>query len=209
MLLALDDIKQLLGIPSSDVGWDASLQNSGEAITRQMEAYCSRGLEYRAGVVEERLRFDDVRLYLRRFPIQAMTSLTVNGAAIDPGELLTSEESIAWGWIERRDGALLCGDLLVTADLGYPPDEVPADLALAFARACGVQSGYGTGNTGSAGSTYPIKTLGLGQGALSIGFDTGGKVASGGSSGVYDVSEVPIALQPMADVLQFYRRFYF
>src|SRR5262245_12110339 len=197
MLLPLDSVKTMLGIPLSDTTWDARLTNAGEAITRLMEAYCSRGFEFVAGEVEEFPRFYDERVYLRRFPIEALTSVTVAGVAYAPADL---RMSAPWGWIERLDGLPLWGDVVVTADLGYPGDEVPADLAQAFALACGQQSGYGTGTVGGSAGTAPIKSLGLGQGAISIGFDTSPQL---GLSGTYDVGQVPLMLQPMADVLQF------
>jgi hypothetical protein len=205
VLLPLNTIKGILGIPAGDTSYDEALTRSGEAITRQMEAYCDRGFEYVEGAVIELLRVWQFRLYLERFPIQELTELKVNDGVLDPATLFKND---AWGWIDQRNGCPFVGDVLITANLGYPPEAVPADLALAFARAVGTASGYGTGEAGSSGgASSPIKTLGLGQGAIAIGFDTG-KVASG-SSGTYDVSNVPVALQGMADVLQFYRRFHF
>jgi hypothetical protein len=85
---------------------------------------------------------------------------------------------------------------------GYPPDDVPADLADAYARCCadyaGVSYAAGGGGAGSGGA--PLKSLGLGSGALTVAFDTGTAAKSS-----YDTSGVPPILAPYLFVLEGYR----
>jgi hypothetical protein len=203
MLLPLDEIKRLLGIDSSVVIHDEALTTAGEVITRQMELYCGRGLELQIGVIEEH-PITSRKIYLHRFPIQTLIVSVYSGALASTDYVQNEAE----GWVEFNNCYYYYpagGYVICEGDLGYPPEEVPPDLADAFARACGTKSGYGTGTAAGAGASAPIKNLGLGQGAITIGFDTSTQL---GYSGAYDASNAPLSLQPYADVLDYYRRFW-
>ena len=203
MLLELDEIKRLLGIDPSITTHDEALMTAGEVITRQMELYCGRGLELKLDVLENHPIISR-KIYLHRFPIQALI-VNVYGGTLAATDYVQHDEE---GWIEFNNCYYYYptgGYVVLEGDLGYPPDEVPPDLADAFARACGQKSGYGTGTAAGSGASAPIKNLGLGQGAITIGFDTSTQL---GYSGAYDASNAPLSLQPYADVLDYYRRFW-
>jgi hypothetical protein len=88
----------------------------------------------------------------------------------------------------------------VTYSGGYAEADVPADLADAYARCCADYAGVAYTAGASTGGGAPLKSLGLGSGALTVSFDTGAAAASS-----YDTSAAPPILAPYAFVLEHYR----
>jgi len=209
MLLSLDDIKARLGIDAADTTHDAALTAAGDIVTAWFEGYCQRGLEARADI-EENFEFPGRREYLFRFPIDTITEALLDGNPLAIDTLFVNK---AAGWIEPLPvGSHFYGCLFtVTYSGGFAPDAVPEDLADAFARCTGVKGGFGEGSAAGATPTAgaaPIKTLGLGQGAIAIGFETGSTAERGGITGGFDVSEAPPELQAYVGVLDRYRVLY-
>jgi hypothetical protein len=179
-------------------------------VTRQFENYCQRGLAYRTDLSEE--IFNDLhsdRLYLWSFPIVTLKSVSVDGTSHDISNFVVNK---AHGWIQPKSPFLFAnaGQVVVVTDSGFQSSAVPDDLAAAYANAVGVRVGVQVGGTllsppGSPSSS-PIKSIGLGGGALSVAFETSSASRAGGITGAYDVSKAPVDVQPYASVLDQYKR---
>jgi hypothetical protein len=201
-LLSLDKVKTLLGI--TDTASDAALTAALPVITAYFETHCRRGLAYVAGVVEEQRIVPVERLPLHRFPVDAVSELLVDNVATDvpiPPQLdkargfIYLQQAVGY-WVNWRAGSFA----RVTYSGGYPEDDVPADLAQAFARCCADFGGVAYAGGSSSGSGAPLKSLGLGSGALTVSFDTALAVKSS-----YDTSSVPPLLAPYLYTLEAYR----
>jgi hypothetical protein len=205
-------VKVLLGISGTDE--DDALTAALPVITAYFENHCRRGLAYVDPVVEESRIVAVERLPLFRFPVDAVVELAIDGAALDPAPVPPQLDQArgfiypysTWpyggrpytgpGW-----GTWWGGFARVTYSGGYPEDEVPADLALAFARCSADLAGVSyAGSSSSSGGGAPLKSLGLGSGALTVAFDTGTAARSS-----YDTSSVPPLLAPYLYTLEGYR----
>jgi Phage gp6-like head-tail connector protein len=192
-LLPLDKVKELLGI--TDTSSDARLTAALPVVTEYFENYCKRGLAYVADVVEEQAL--TARLPVFRYPIDTVGELLIDGAATThPYTVDQARGYIILGyvcfWYPQRASVTYSG--------GYPQDEVPADLADAYARCCADYAGVKYTVGASTGGGAPLKALGLGSGALTVSFDTGAQAQS-----AYDTSAVPPLLAPYLFTLERYR----
>jgi len=198
-LLTLAQVKEYLGI--TDTANDATIEKMLPVVTQWFENYCSRGLAFLAGVVEEVWDYSGNELFLSRFPIASVASVIVEGGGEISDYKINKRQgyllSSPYGFYAPRMNGL---QIVVTYDGGYPDVDVPSDLGMAFANCVAVQAGLTPAGVGVAA---PIKQLGLGSGALSIGFDTGS--TAGGTTGGYNVSGVPPMLQPFAATLDRYK----
>lgn len=186
-LLPLATVKTLLGITGS--AEDAKLTAALPVITEYFENHCKRGLAYVADVIEEfALTY---RLALFRFPIEDVTELLIDGVVTAPPLIDSARGFIRMGYETQQVAK-------VTYAGGYAEADVPADLAMAYARCCADFGGVTYVSAGGAGGA-PLKSLGLGSGALTVAFDTGAASAS------YDTSSVPPVLAPYLFVLDHYR----
>lgn len=211
ILLPLDKVKELLGL--TDTASDAALTAALPVVTAMFENYCKRGLAYVADVVEEQSIVAVERLPLFRYPVEVVSELLINGVAQAPAPVAPQVDSAhgfiyigACGWWGRYPGYAGWGYpgnfARVTYSGGYDPDEVPADLADAFARCCADYGGvtYSSGGAASSGAGAPLKSLGLGSGALTVSFDTTQAAKSS-----YDTSSVPPILAPYLYTIDAYR----
>lgn len=190
-LLPLATVKTLLGISGSES--DAQLTAALPVVTEYFENHCKRGLAFVTGVIEEMAL--TCRLPLFRFPIDTVTELLLDGVVTAVTDAMVDE---ARGFIRMGYNA---GQLArVTYDGGFPEADVPADLALAYARACADFAGVTYSAGGSTGGGAPLKSLGLGSGALTVAFDTAAAAQS-----AYDTSAVPPVIAPYLFVLEHYR----
>jgi hypothetical protein len=193
-ILTLADVKALLGLTAATPADDAALTAAMPVVTEHFENHCKRGLAFVAGVVEA-LRIES-RVGLFRYPVQAVGQILFDGVA--PSVAPT---------VDMQHGLVFVGHcmgypwqvLQVTYDGGYPQDAVPADLANAYARCCADFGGV-TYVSASGGGGAPLKSLGLGSGALTVQFDTGAQ-----SQSAYETSAVPALLAPYLFVLEHYR----
>ena len=193
-LLPIDKVLELLGL---DDDADGKIAAQLPVVTELFEHFCKRGLAYVADVEEEMPLSG--RLGLFRYPVDAVTELTVDEQTVATPYRVDKQHGIV-----RMDG-WYCGyyggqRARVIYAGGYQPDDVPADLATAYARCSADAAGvsYASAGTGSGGA--PLKALGLGSGALTVQFDT-----SAGDRVTYDSSGVPALLQPYHYVLDHYR----
>jgi hypothetical protein len=187
----LDQIKTILGI--TDASKDAAINAAAPIVTRYFENYCRRGLAYDEEVVE----WVDMgpRLPLFRYPIKEILEYEINEApqALPPK-------------IEPDRGFIVAGQhcarhrAKVTYSGGYPQDDVPLDLADAYARCVGDSIGVAIEGGGTGGSA-PLKSLSLGSGALAVAFETGAAVAN-----TFDTSDAPPLLQPYVFTLRQYQQ---
>lgn len=199
-LLTLEQVKALLGITDSEQ--DLALLAALPVITAELETYCQRGLAYVAGVIEEHTPGRTVTL--NRFPLVSVDAITINGApqVVDTWRMHKWRGQLTHCWGVNCWPACCESVMLVTYTGGYPPTDVPADLAQAFALICADHIGYTVAGHG-ASSGAGIKSLALGSGALAIGFDTG--TTRQGLAGGYDVSSAPPKLQPYVGTLDAYK----
>jgi hypothetical protein len=193
-ILPLDEVKKLLGIVDSDTDNDAKLSAALPVITEYFENHCKRGLAYVADVVEE-MRLV-MRLPLFRYPVEVITELQIDGVVQSLPQF-----DAARGFVHIGYGAPQVARVKYSA--GYATADVPADLADAYARACADYAGvaYASGAVGGgSGGAAPLKSLGLGSGALVVSFDTAAQ-----SRNEFDTSAVPALLAPYLFVLEHYR----
>ena len=207
-LLTRDQVKIILGIELDDDTYDIQIDTYLPIVTTWFETYCDRGLAA-ADRVEEIFDVTTHRVYLWAFPINSVTAVVRDEDIADNFQYRFSKyggyiypDFNYWAYRALRHAQLLT----VTYNGGYLPAEVPADLALAFSIAVGVQGAVSSTVVSGAGgsSSSAIKSIGLGGGALSVQFDSSS--ASGGISGTYSVSNVPTEVQPYASVLDRYVR---
>ncbi len=192
-LISLSQIKAILGITDADTTHDAAISKAAPVVTELFENYCKRGLAYATQVVEE---FDiEKRLPLYRYPIKVIELYQIDGATQGDPAIEKVRGFVKTG-VHGPNGQVAS----VTYTGGYPQDDVPVDLAEAYANCVKDYSGVtiSGGSSGSTGSSAPLKSLSLGSGALSVAFETG----SSSSSSVYDVSDAPSILQPYVYTLR-------
>lgn len=213
LLLQLDDIKARLGILLTDTTYDGALIQSGHYVTALFENHTQRGLYHLDPETDDRFRASWSRAYLHRYPVLRIDSVEVDGTVISQSDLLINMRA---GWIEYADRRSFAGKILTVVYAGgYEQNNVPEDLAVAYAKCVGELSGYGTGDAPSSGGggssgAAPVSRLSLGQGALAVSFDTGGNSeAGGGTSGMYDVSGTHYEIADYAPILDLYKRYGF
>ena len=157
MILGLDRIKAILGIDPLDLTRDEALTNAAPVVTEYFEGYCKRGLAFDDEVVEE---FDiEPRLPLHRYPIGAIAGFTINGVDQPAptferlrGYVITGYHGAMLGrWVNDRFRS--SARATVTYSGGYPQDDVPADLAHAYANCCADFIGYKVTTSGGGAIT--------------------------------------------------------
>jgi len=190
-LLTLERVKEILGISSSTE--DAKLSAAMPIVTELFENYCRRGLAFDIEEVEEHPV--TMRIGLFRYPLHSVDLFMID-------DIEQSDPKI-----DRRHGFVLYGSngaassvASVTYAGGYHQDDVPYDLADAYAKCSADFAGVSYTSSGSTGGGAPLKSLSLGSGALAVSFDT-----ASSSSLTYDASAVPTILQPYYYTLERYR----
>lgn len=196
MLISLDQIKEIVGIPAGTTTYDAAINAAAPIVTEMMENYCHRGLAYNSGEVEEFTI--DRRLPLFRYPIAAVVAYSIDGVdqAIPRYQANTGMVWSNRDWYEPDSLAT------VTYSGGYAQADVPWDLQQAYAQCVATMAQAPiAGSTPSSGA--PLKSLGLGGGAISIAFDT-----SASADATYEAPDAPPLLQPYAFTLKRFRSNY-
>jgi hypothetical protein len=134
-----DALKVLLGIADDDDSKDDALASTMATTIALIEAYLGRGIAYDPAAVHrfESLDARQQKLLLYRFPVESVTSVTIEGAAVTGWRLFKTLGILQW-----RDfpwfGAIECGHdavIEVTYAGGYPDDAWPADLLSAIVQA--------------------------------------------------------------------------
>ena len=191
-LLTLEDIKSRLGIEVGDTSFDDALNLAAPQVTEWFETYCLRGLAEQVDDVE--VLYAAPRIGLFRYPIISITAFSYGSTEVYPASYTVDAKAgqIITGWSNTRDM------VSVTYTGGYPQDSVPPDLAQAYARCCGDVAAVPASGLNVTGSA-PLKSLGLGSGALVVSFDNGTAAAA------YDTSDSPALLDPYVFTLRRYR----
>ncbi|MDC3414270.1 head-tail connector protein [Terrihalobacillus insolitus] len=128
-LTTLSDVKEYLQIDSTITDQDSVLTSLIKATSQAMENYCKRKLE-KDTVIEEYDGTNSVNLYLKNFPIESITEITVDGVLVDS---TTYKVRKGEGIVVRTDGHWPHGILNIQAtyETGYvTPDQVNADSTL-------------------------------------------------------------------------------
>jgi hypothetical protein len=202
-LLTRDLVKTRLGLELDDDTYDVAIDAALPVVTAWFEEYCCRGLAFREITDEELFDNRNRRIYVWAFPISVLTSVDVDGVLVDGASYVVNSKAGYFMPGSSRGSVEYAELLKITYDGGYAAEDVPDDLADAFANAVGVQAAV-AGVTASTGGSSAIKSIGLGGGALSVAFDTG--TVSGGTSGTYDVSNAGPEVQSYASTLDRYSR---
>lgn len=102
MLCKLSDVKLLLGISSEDTSQDEKLTLYIKMVSSKIEGFLGYSLQ-RATYTEELQSVNNRQVvYFNHFPIQSVSSITVNGEEIDDYKLLPKYKR--WGGVYRGDG---------------------------------------------------------------------------------------------------------
>jgi len=132
----LDEVKAKLGIDASDTSQDAAITQAVLSTIAIVESYLGRGIaNVQDGVQDfEPIDTRDKRLFLSRFPVQAVTSIDVDGSPLSTGSWRVFARQ---GVIELGDGCCHCFPrhgcerlplIHVVYTAGYPDDAWPTDL---------------------------------------------------------------------------------
>lgn len=164
----LDELKEMLGIPSGDTSMDDEITSGFAATLAIVERYLARGVQF-ADVVQD---FEPVdsrqrRLMLYRFPVTEVRSVMV-------------DDQVVTGWrVFKASGILEVSGVLwqcapfancrhepvirVDYSGGYADDAWPDDLMDAILRAFFYrwQATGETGNTADMSTQGPIRSIGL------------------------------------------------
>ena len=205
-LLTLELVKVQLGIDPAhgdDDSYDEAITAALPLVTSWFEEYCCRGLAAVDIAAEEIFENTNRRIYTWAFPIIELVSVTVDGQVYAGSEFVVNKSAGYFFGGQTRPYVEAGTVLSIEYRGGYEPEDVPPDLAFAFANACGVRAGVPSASSSSGGGSA-IRSIGLGSGALQVAFDTGTQV--GGISGSYNVGDVPTEVQQYASVLDRYVR---
>jgi len=146
----LDELKDMLGIPPADTTLDDEIMDGFAATIAIIEAYLGRGVVFAAQVqafepVDSRNR----RLLLFRFPVDTITSVTIDGAPVASWRVFPASGILE---LDRSCHVTQCygAEPVVSVDYtgGYADDAWPADLMDAILRAFFARW-HATGDTGN------------------------------------------------------------
>ena len=200
----LPEVRARLGIAEGDTSKDAQIAATMQSTIALVEGYLGRGI---ANVPDFTQVFEPVdtrdrRLFLSRFPVQSVTSVTIDDGAAAPG---------AWrlfgkqGVLELGDGcaAHFCARLPIITVVysgGYPDEAWPADLLDAV-----MQVFYGrwarANSTDPAGaSAAPVRSW------TADGLTISYADANVGMGSAYASDVIPPEIAPVAAMLDPYRR---
>lgn len=145
-LTSLGDVKELLGIDSSDQSWDNLIRRKINQATEMIEGWCNRRFKSTAYTAEMYDATQDNQLVLRNYPVIAFTSLSARDTTLNSGSfsVIDSDQyfvdtnagvvdavSSFWGQYDQWS---------VTYTAGYAT--IPSDLQ----EACATLAGYLTVN---------------------------------------------------------------
>lgn len=205
----LDEIKTVLGIPAGDSSKDQQLTDLINATVAMIETYLGRGIAF-ARITQEfgPIETRDPRLFLSRYPVQQVHSVTVDGQA-QPADSY---------WLYPNTGILQwragCGcthfmsracarDVLALVDYegGYPDDAWPPDLCEAVMRTFYARWAALASSAGSVPPAAGAPVKAWTADGLSIQYDT----ATQPGLGELASSSIPADLLPVAAMLDGYR----
>jgi hypothetical protein len=163
----LDELKDMLGIPSGDTSLDDEILDGFAATLAIVERYLGRGVAFAAQVQAfEPVESRNPRLLLYRFPVTEVRSVSVDGSPVTGWRLFAQSGILEW-----RDGCCVrshhcCGsEPIISVDYsgGYADDAWPEDLMDAILRAFFARW-HATGDTGNSAdmsSQGPVRSVGV------------------------------------------------
>lgn len=104
---ALTTIVRVKALPGMSGISDSKAEEAINLASNAIEKYLGRKLGYSSSIVEPLQGSGDRRLYLSRFPIRSVISVTKNEEEIELSELTEitgTEDSNAEGWLYRKNG---------------------------------------------------------------------------------------------------------
>jgi hypothetical protein len=104
---ALTTISRVKALPGMSGISDSKAEEAINFASNEIEKYLGRKLGYSSSITESLQGSGDRRLYLSRFPIRSVISVTKNDEEIDLSELSEitgTENSNEEGWIYRKNG---------------------------------------------------------------------------------------------------------
>lgn len=205
-LLTLLEVKARLGLESDDDTYDDKMTPALNLVTTWFEQFCGRGLAARVIVGEELFDQPGPRIFPWAYPLTTLTAVKFDDTTKNVALFRVNK---AAGYFFDKGGAPLSVSPIRFVELsytgGYAAAAVPEDLAQAYASAVGVRAGVpDAAAAGGSSASGTIKSIGLGGGALQVAFETANP--TGGLEGTFDVSNVPVEVQPYASVLSYYCR---
>jgi hypothetical protein len=184
-ILSIEQLRVRVGLDPTDTSKDAAITSVALLALSLAERYCDRWFTFKAGQVEVAHPETAGALVLRRYPVEAIVSVTdQNGTALSPTSLWLDNE---FGMVRGVGRTVFRGPLTVTYDGGYRETDMPPDLQLAIATlfdaVWAVTPGAGAGSGGGAvvvQGSGAMKSFSI-PGVISVQYDVGATVAGGGS----------------------------
>jgi uncharacterized phiE125 gp8 family phage protein len=145
-LTTVDDVKELLGIASSDHSKDNLITRKINQATRQIEAYCGRRFKETTYTQEGYTASNTNQLVLRQRPITSFTSLEARDSSLNEDDFETLDANLYFannsaGVLDLNFNASgSWGRYRVSYSAGYAT--IPEDLA----EACATLAAYYTDN---------------------------------------------------------------
>lgn len=181
-LTTLARVKEWVGVPSNNTTDDALLTRLISAASRTILAYIGRPMIFKKSYTRKFSGVGNPTMVIPDFPVQAISSLKVNGVTIPQAETTTSS-----GWAFEEWSGYCPGQSQLLALRGYNFTTGMMNVELAYT------SGYYIGNeahTVPAASTYTV-TVDAPQGKWAV--DEGVTLANG--TALTKVASAPAALQ--------------
>lgn len=125
-LTTLDDVKEYLKIDLTDKNQDALLESLIDASSNAIENYCNRKLKEQS-FIDEYDGTGSSNLFLEQLNLSSITSISVDGTAVDSSEYKFRKNGIA----VRLNSVWPKGILNITVEYKAGYATIPADLELA------------------------------------------------------------------------------
>lgn len=203
----LDELKNMLGIPTDDTSQDDEILDNLAATISIVESYLGRGVAFVADGVQdfEPVETRNRRLMLFRFPVSVVSQVEVDGQPIAGWRVFPASGILEWG-----DGCGhgyprgYCGHepiIRVTYTAGYPDDAWPDDLMDAILRAFFARW-HATGDTGNMADA----SAGGAVTAVAVDGSSVSYSEPGVNAAEYGGKPWPVELQSVVAILEPYRQ---
>ena len=171
---SLDELKEMLGIPASDVSQDADITAMMAATIAIVETYLGRGIQEFSGPEQfEPIDTRNPKLLLYSFPVRTVRTVTSDGAPVSGFRIYNDSGVLEWQAQGCAPRTCAGRDPIVVVDYdgGYEDDAWPPDLLDAVLRvfASKWQATGGTGSVMDAPAGGAVKSVTVDGLAVSYG----------------------------------------